>query len=215
MSPLCIYMNYTQTKLTSLVALKASRFAAARQGLLALFEWCRTKKFSIRRVILEKKSVKKEAVLIQKWGEPSLGMGWTAIPTTLIFLQNQLGITPLGMNILLNLVAHWWDANEKPYPAQESLATRIGVSKRSIQREMGTLIERGLLSKKQSSTHHPKYHGRNSYDLSPLVKKLEEFSPSLVKTMKKKKTESSDRRVNKNDREAENSSSIFAGPENR
>jgi len=164
---------------------------------------------------LEKKSVKKEAILVQKWGEPSLGMGWTAIPTTLIFLQNQLGITPLGMNILLNLVAHWWDANEKPYPAQESLATRIGVSKRSIQREMGTLIERGLLSKKQSSTNHPKYHGRNSYDLSPLVKKLEEFSPSLVKTMKKKKTESSDRRITKNDGKGENSSSIFAGPEDR
>ena len=164
---------------------------------------------------MDKKTEKKGEAIVQKWGEPSLGMGWTAIPTTLIFLQNQLGITPLGMNILLNLVAHWWDVNEKPYPAQESLATRIGVSKRSIQREMGTLIERGLLSKKQSATHHPKYHGRNSYDLSPLVKKLEEFSPSLVKTMKKKKTESSDRRTAQNDREGKNPPSVQAGPKDR
>lgn len=164
---------------------------------------------------MDKKSVKTNETIAQKWGEPSLGMGWTAVPTTLIFLQNQLGITPLGMNILLNLVAHWWDSNEKPYPAQESLATRIGVSKRSIQREMGSLIERGLLSKKQSSKNHPKYHGRNSYDLSPLVKKLEEFSPSLVKTMKKKKTESSGRSVTKNGREGENSSSVFTGSEDR
>lgn len=138
---------------------------------------------------VDKKAEKKGEAIIQKWGERSLGLGWTAIPTTLIFLQNQLGITPLGMNILLNLVAHWWDASEKPYPAQESLATRIGVSKRSIQREMGTLIEQGLLSKKQSPKNHPKYHGRNSYDLSPLVKKLAEFSPSLVEAMKTKKTE--------------------------
>lgn len=124
----------------------------------------------------------------EKWGEESLGMGWTAIPTTLIFLQDQLKITPLGMNILLNLVAHWWDANEKPYPAQESLASRMGVSKRSVQRELNSLIGVGLISKKQSSTSHPKYRGRNSYDLTPLVKILNDFSPSLVASMKKKKT---------------------------
>jgi predicted transcriptional regulator len=159
---------------------------------------------------MDKKVGKKADAIAQKWGEPSLGMGWTAIPTTLIFLQDQLGITPLGMNILLNLVAHWWDASENPYPAQESLASRIGVSKRSIQREISSLIERGLLSKKQSSAHHPKYRGRNSYDLTPLVKRLEEFSPSLVKTMKKKPNLSSGR-LSRNDTDGENSSGVFAG----
>jgi len=129
----------------------------------------------------------KSTKMHEKWGQEALGMGWTAIPTTLIFLQDQLKITPLGMNILLNLVAHWWDANEKPYPAQESLASRMGVSKRSIQRELNSLIGQGLISKKQSSTSHPKYRGRNSYDLAPLVKMLKEFSPSLVAAMKKKR----------------------------
>jgi len=124
----------------------------------------------------------------EKWGEDALGMGWTAVPTTLIFLQDQLQISPLGMNIILNLVAHWWDANEKPYPAQESLASRMGVSKRSVQRELNSLIGLGLISKKQSSTSHPKYRGRNSYDLTPLVKILNEFSPTLVAAMRKKKT---------------------------
>jgi predicted transcriptional regulator len=161
---------------------------------------------------MEKKAEKKDAKMVQKWGETTLTLGWTAIPTTLIFLQERFGITPLGMNIILNLVAHWWDAKENPYPAQESLASRIGVSKRSIQREMASLIERGLLSKKQSSTHHPKYHGRNSYDLSPLVKMLQEQSPPLIASMKKKKTEvAASRSAVKNDREGETSSGVFAG----
>jgi len=130
---------------------------------------------------------KKPERIVEKWGSPALEMGWTAIPTTLLFLQNQLTITPLGLNIILNLVAHWWDVNEKPYPAQEALAARMGVSKRSIQREMKTLIDRGLISKKPSSASHPKYRGRNTYDLSPLVKLLEELSPPLVASMKKRK----------------------------
>lgn len=145
--------------------------------------------------------------MIDKWGSESLGMGWTAIPTTLIFLQSQLQITPLGMNIILNLVAHWWDANEKPYPAQESLASRMGVSKRSVQRELNSLIGLGLISKKQSSKNHPKYRGRNSYDLTPLVKILSEFSPSLVAAMKNKKP-AAIREIG-DDKKRENSSDIF------
>lgn len=152
---------------------------------------------------MDEKSIK----MIDKWGAESLGMGWTAIPTTLIFLQSQLQITPLGLNILLNLVAHWWDANEKPYPAQESLASRMGVSKRSVQRELNSLIGLGLISKKQSSKNHPKYRGRNSYDLTPLVKILNEFSPSLVAAMKNKKTAAS-REVG-GDRKRENPSDIL------
>lgn len=152
---------------------------------------------------MDEKSIK----MIDKWGAESLGMGFTAIPTTLIFLQSQLQITPLGLNILLNLVAHWWDANEKPYPAQESLASRMGVSKRSVQRELNSLIGLGLISKKQSSKNHPKYRGRNSYDLTPLVKILNEFSPSLVAAMKNKKTAAS-REVG-GDRKREDPSDIF------
>lgn len=144
---------------------------------------------------------RKPEKISEKWGEPALGMGWTAIPTTLLFLQSHLGITPLGMNIILNLVAHWWDTKEKPYPAQEAIAARIGVSKRSIQREMKTLIELGLLSKKPSLASHPKYRGRNAYDLSPLVTLLEELSPPLVASMKKRKTAASRSHENEQDGE--------------
>lgn len=156
---------------------------------------------------------KKTERIVEKWGEPALEMGWTAIPTTLFFLQNQLEITPLGMNIILNLVTHWWSVNENPYPAQEALAARMGVSKRSIQREMKTLIDQGLISKKPSSTSHPKYRGRNAYDLSPLVKILEELSPPLVASMKKRKDAAS--RSTSDEPEGDEPPSIHAGRRDR
>lgn len=135
---------------------------------------------------------RKHENLLDKWGDQSLGLGFTAIPTTLLFLQKQLGITPLGMNILLNLIAHWWEKGEHPYPAQESIATRMGVSKRSIQREIASLIEAGLLEKNATSIRNPQYRGRNTYDLSPLIKVLNRHSPSLVTAMKQKKIHAGD-----------------------
>jgi len=129
---------------------------------------------------------RKEA-LKEKWGEGALLMGWAAIPTTLLFLQGKLRITPLGMNILLNLVAHWWERSEMPFPSQEVLAVRMGVSKRSIQREIARLCSLGLLKKEASSVRHPQYKGRNTYDLTPLISVLNQEAPYLVESMRLKR----------------------------
>lgn len=129
---------------------------------------------------------RKEA-LREKWGDNALLMGWAAIPTTLLFLQARLKITPLGLNILLNLVAHWWERTEHPFPSQEVLASRMGVSKRSIQREVARLCSMGLLEKSPSSVRHPQYRGRNTYDLTPLVAALNQEAPDLVESMQRRR----------------------------
>lgn len=108
--------------------------------------------------------------LRQKWGNGALKMGWTAIPTLLLFRQNELGISPLAMNVLIQLIAHWWKREEKPFPSQANLAERIGVSKRSVQRALVGLEERGLIQK-VSITRDRKGspNTRNEYDLVPLA----------------------------------------------
>lgn len=125
--------------------------------------------------------------LERKWGEKSMLMGWTAIPTSLLFLQAELSISPLGFNLLVNLVSHWWETTELPYPSQESMAKRMGVSKRSIQREISTLIELGLLEKHPNKAGNKKFKGRNSYDLSNLVKILNEKTPEKINNLKRYK----------------------------
>lgn len=129
----------------------------------------------------------KPTTLQDKWGKEALSMGWVAIPSSLFFLQSQLKISPTGMNILVNLVMHWWGEDEKPHPSQASLASRIGVSERTIQREIADLVEKGLLRKKSSPTHHPKLRGRNLYDLTPLVLELNELTPIVKTNLKKAK----------------------------
>lgn len=132
--------------------------------------------------------MKKSAeTLEEKWGENCLFMGWTAIPTLLLFLQSELSITPLGFNILINLISHWWESEEHPFPSQESLANRMGVSKRSVQREISNLVEKGLIEKTPNKPSHTKYKGRNTYNLSNLVKILNDLALKRVNNMQKNK----------------------------
>lgn len=149
-----------------------------------------TLKLKFKRGIMKAKTEPLE----KKWGERCMLMGWTAIPTSLLFLQAELSITPLGFNILINLVSHWWETNEHPYPSQESLAKRMGVSKRSIQREITNLVELGLVTKKANKAGSSKYKGRNTYELTGLVESLNEKAPEKISSMQrhKKTTEQQD-----------------------
>jgi len=111
-----------------------------------------------------------------KWGSKTLEHGWTAIPVLILQKQLQLKITPIGLNILLHLFALWWKKDQLPYPSQFSIADKIGVSHRTIQRETAKLRKLGLIKVQKTKFNDEKYLGRNIYDLSPLVSKLEELA---------------------------------------
>lgn len=120
-----------------------------------------------------------ENILEQKWGKESLSMGWTSIPSSILFLQATLLISPNAMNVLLHLVMHWWDANKNPHPSQKAIANKMGVSVRTVQRALYELEEHQIISKQTTRKEHPVYRGRNIYDLSPLVRLLQELTPDL------------------------------------
>ncbi|WP_454805713.1 helix-turn-helix domain-containing protein [Klebsiella pneumoniae] len=109
--------------------------------------------------------------LESKWGKEALSMGWSAIPTSLFFLQGALNMTPTTFNVLLHLIIHWWKPYDWPHPSQESIAVRMGVSSRTVQRS--------LQEKIRTSKDNPKYKGRNIYDMSLLVKSLNILTPDL------------------------------------
>ena len=116
-------------------------------------------------------SLMKES-LEKKWGEHNLDDGWVAIPIGLLKKQSELDISPLGLNIIINLLSYWWYSDRSPYPSQETLANRIGVSKRSIQREIKKLTRLGVIDKSSTLRSDKKYKGRNIYDLEKLVNLL-------------------------------------------
>lgn len=115
----------------------------------------------------------------ERWGSNALSMGWTAIPASLFFLQGTLSISPVAFNVLLNLITHWWKPYEWPHPSQEAIAIRMSVSVRTVQRGLYELESKGLLTKIKTSKEHPKYRGRNIYDLSQLVESLNDLTPDL------------------------------------
>ncbi|MBN4706549.1 helix-turn-helix domain-containing protein, partial [Escherichia coli] len=63
--------------------------------------------------------------------------------------------------------------------SQESIAVRMGVSSRTVQRSLQELENYGLLTKILTSKDNPKYKGRNIYDMSLLVKSLNILTPDL------------------------------------
>lgn len=123
-----------------------------------------------------------ENILNEKWGEGGLCLGWTAIPTSLLFLQNQLNLTSTDMNVLLNLIIHWWQADDRVYPSQDSIAHRMGVSKRTVQRTLDRLVDLGLLEVKQTR-RSGKYKGRNLYNLMPLARTIDLLAPNTKEIM--------------------------------
>lgn len=117
-----------------------------------------------------------EKALVRKWGKDGLCMGWAGVPAALLFMQSELGLGSLELNILLNLMIHWWDRDDKIYPSQDSIAARIGVSKRTVQRGLEKLIDLKLIVVMHTA-RDGQYKGRNIYDLSPLVRKVEKNAP--------------------------------------
>ncbi|MEX6212065.1 helix-turn-helix domain-containing protein [Providencia huaxiensis] len=86
----------------------------------------------------------KKELLVDKWSDNSLIMGWTAIPNALFFMQRPLELSPINFNVLLNLFSHWWETGAWPYPSQKGLASRMGVSVRTVQRSLDELVEKNL-----------------------------------------------------------------------
>ena len=104
--------------------------------------------------------------LEKKWGENNLDDGWVAIPIGLLKKQSELDISPLGLNIIINLLSYWWYTDRSPYPSQETIANR------SIQREIKNLTRLGIIDKSSTPRSDKKYKGRNVYKLEKLVNLL-------------------------------------------
>lgn len=94
--------------------------------------------------------------------------GFQPVPDMLLFHQAELGVSSEELNVLLNVLAHWYDPERVPYPRVTSIAKRMGVSERSVQRALASLRKKGLVNvvKKASPTGTP------GYDVTPLVDRL-------------------------------------------
>jgi DNA-binding HxlR family transcriptional regulator len=115
---------------------------------------------------------RKESALV-KWGT-AMSEGFVFVPRALMRHQADLELDSVAVMVLLNLIASWWEADDLPYPRPTTIAKRIGVHVRTVQRHLSELEERGLIARARGPAN-----GRKSdttvtrYDLRGLVKALE------------------------------------------
>lgn len=92
--------------------------------------------------------------------------GFQPLPDVLLFHQAELKLRSEDLNVLLNAMAHWYLPNRWPFPRPTTIAKRMGVSERSVQRSLSRMRKLGLIDRFKNT------EGQTAYDLSPLVSAL-------------------------------------------
>lgn len=98
--------------------------------------------------------------------------GFQALPDVLLLYQSNVGVSSEELNVLLNLMAHWYEPDRMPYPSSISIARRMGVSRRTIQRVLANLVEKGFVEKLKP-TAAPQ---AAAYNVEPLLEKFRPFA---------------------------------------
>lgn len=84
----------------------------------------------------------------EKWqGAVTEGSGFVAVPLSLLRLQAKYELTATDLIVLINLLAHWWDPARPVYPRSTTIAKRMGVTKRTVQRSTERLLKQGLMER--------------------------------------------------------------------
>ena len=118
-----------------------------------------------------------------KWGA-ALDHGFVAIPSVLLLQFKTLRATPTEFLVALNLIAHWWEVDRKPFPRVTTIARRMDLTPRTVQRALNRLRALGLIEwdyvqmvNGQVSEHAPRGIGirRRRYDLSRLVERADRY----------------------------------------
>ena len=116
----------------------------------------------------------------ERWSVAALERGFSPVPIILMWGQARLGLTPEEMNVLLQLISHWWSGGSDPYISKERIAGRMGKHPRTVQSYLTSLESKGFIKRIQRYKLN-KGQDANAYDLSLLNGKLEEIAPEFKK----------------------------------
>jgi DNA-binding MarR family transcriptional regulator len=123
----------------------------------------------------------KQSRVRDKW-DGATDPGFLTLPYVLLLHQAELGISSEHLNVLLNVIAHWHSNGRMPYPRSTSIARRMGISERTVQRSLSWLIHNGFLAK----VPRLKRDDPQAYDMAPLVRKLKPYADERIKYIQMK-----------------------------
>ena len=115
-----------------------------------------------------------------KWGHAVMDLGFCIVPSLLLRAQDRLGLSPTQLAVLLQLCDYWWENDRKPHPSKATIAGRLRLGPRQVQRHIAALEKRGFVERVERRTRN-KGKTTNIYDLTGLVQKLKKLEPDFRK----------------------------------
>lgn len=114
----------------------------------------------------------------KKWGKGVMDLGFSVFPSLIFRAQARLGLSPVQLMLLLHLADYWWDKERLPCPSKATLAERMNLSPRQVQRYLTELEKAGFIKRVERFASHNGQQS-NQYDLSGLVARLQELEPEF------------------------------------
>jgi predicted transcriptional regulator len=112
------------------------------------------------------------------WGKAVRNYGYAGIPSIMIQGQRRLGVTPLQMNILIQLLDYLYDPTRHPFPRKSEIADRLGVTSKTIQTNIRALEKVGLIKREIRRKAAGDYDS-NVYHLDGLIARVQALEPEF------------------------------------
>jgi predicted transcriptional regulator len=120
-----------------------------------------------------------QKALQKKWGATIIAAGYTAVPDILLRRMGALGLKPMEMIVLLQILTYWWEADNKPYPSKKAIASAIGCSEKAVQKTITRLQKLGFVARIERRRDADRSQ-TNIYDFAPLIQMLEPHAQEEV-----------------------------------
>lgn len=130
----------------------------------------------------------------KKWGKTLLDAGWTLFPNILLEKQAALGLKAIEVNILMHLLTYWWDVDNTPHPSKQRMATALGVSTKTIQRNIASLETAGFIKREPQFSGSGGGQTSNRYNFDGLIMHATEFAEEKLGLRDRHKAEDDERR---------------------
>jgi predicted transcriptional regulator len=122
----------------------------------------------------------------ERWSDAVMDRGHSIVPTILLWGQAKLRLSPDELNVLLQLISHWWYAGNDPHPSKETIAARMKKHPRTVQGYLTSLEEKGFIRRIERFKAN-KGQDANGYDLRGLVAQLNAIAPEFKQVAEQNK----------------------------
>lgn len=126
-----------------------------------------------------KKAPAEDKSIVDRWGKDLTAAGWTAIPNVLFEYSQELGLKSHHIVIILHLAGYWWRKGNDPFPSKATLARKIGVDSRTVQRAIAELERKGYIERNKRFASSGG-NLSNSYSFDGLIKKARTYAKQMI-----------------------------------